>query len=118
MIIIKHKNQLKYQKYKEEIIENSNNELDENSLINEINVNDENNNIELKNLEIKENDLSSRNNEDKNIKLYQKYTPENFYIFSDFIKKIVFLQLINKFKDNEKIPGMTICEVKPCLLFL
>ena len=110
------KNQLKYQKYKEEIIENSNNELDENSLINEINVNDENNNIELKNLEIKENDLSSRNNEDKNVKLYQKYTPENFYIFSDFIKKIVFLQLINKFKDNEKIPGMTICEVKPCFI--
>ena len=35
------------------------------------------------------------------------------YIFSDFIKKIVFLQLINKFKDNEKIPGMNICEVKP-----
>ena len=116
IIHINNKNQLKYQNNKEEIIENSNNELDGNSQINEINVNDENNNIELKNLEIKENDLSSRNNEDKNLKLYQKYTPENLNIFSDFIKKIFLLQLINKFKDNDKIPGMNIYEVKPCFI--
>ena len=97
-------------------MENSNNELDENSQINENNVNDENNKINLKYLEIKDNDLSTRNNEDKNVKFFQTYTPENLKIFSDFIKKIFLLQLINKFKANEILLGINKYKVKPCII--
>ena len=113
------KNKFSKDKNVNENIENISNGLNNNSQIeenNDLEVNDEDNNIEIKNLTIRDNYIGNKISENKNIKSFQKYNFENLKLFSDYIKKIFLMQLINELKAIDISPAIKVNKVKQCFI--